>query len=173
VIGGKNSAVEAALELHRAGARVALVYRRDEFRPTVKYWLKPDIENRIKAGEITARFGARVVRIDPRAVVVNLAGREERLPADRVYALTGYQPDFDLFRRIGISLDEETGRPDCDPQTLETNVPGVSMAGSITAGRAISEVFIENGRFDGERIFGDPREAKPARQAGVGKGMKG
>ena len=172
VIGGKNSAVEAALELYRAGARVALLYRRDEFRPTVKYWLKPDIENRIKAGEVAARFGARVVRIDPREVVISAGGREERLPADRVYALTGYQPDFDLFRRIGITLDEETGRPHCDSETLETNVPGVYMAGSITAGRAISEVFIENGRFDGERIFGDPGATKPARQAGVGKGAK-
>jgi len=172
VIGGKNSAVEAALELYRAGARVSLVYRRDEFRPTVKYWLKPDIENRIKAGEIAAHFGARVVRIDPRDVVISVGGHEERLHADRVYALTGYQPDFDLFRRIGIALDEETGRPQCDPDTLQTNVPGVYMAGSITAGRAISEVFIENGRFDGERIFGDPRAAKPPRQAGVGKGEK-
>jgi len=173
VIGGKNSAVEAALELYRAGARVSLVYRRDEFRPSVKYWLRPDIENRIKAGEIAARFGANVVRIDPHDVVINAGGREERVRADRVYALTGYQPDFDLFRRIGIELDEETGRPHCDPETLETNVPGVYMAGSITAGRAISEVFIENGRFDGDRIFGGTATAKPARQAGVGKGAKG
>jgi thioredoxin reductase (NADPH) len=173
VIGGKNSAVEAALELYRAGARVTLVYRRDEFRPTVKYWLKPDIENRVKAGEIAARFGAHVVRIDEREVTITVGGREERLPADRVYALTGYQPDFDLFRRIGIELDEETGRPHCDPETLETNVPGVHMAGSITAGRAISEVFIENGRFDGERIFGGSQAPKPPRQAGVGKGGAG
>jgi thioredoxin reductase (NADPH) len=168
VVGGKNSAIEAALELYRAGARVTLVYRRDVFKPTVKYWLKPDIENRITAGEIAARFGAEVVRIEPRQVVVRLAdGREERLAADRVYALTGYHPDFDLFRRIGIELDGETARPRCDPRTLETNVPGVHMAGSITAGRATSEIFIENGRFDGERIFGSA-EAKPAAPPGVG-----
>jgi thioredoxin reductase (NADPH) len=173
VIGGKNSAVEAALELYRAGARVTLVYRRDEFRPTVKYWLKPDIENRIRAGEIAARSGARVVRIDERTVTIEAAGREERLPADRVYALTGYQPDFELFRRIGIELDPETARPHCDPDTLETNVPGVFMAGSITAGRAISEVFIENGRFDGERIFGDSQAPKPSPAAGVRKGGRG
>jgi thioredoxin reductase (NADPH) len=155
VIGGKNSAVEAALELFRSGARVTLVYRRAELRPTVKYWLKPDFENRIKAGEIAARLGAEVLGIDDRAVTIrNAGGREERLPADRVYALTGYHPDFDLFRRIGIALDDETGRPDCDPVTLETNVPGVHLAGSITAGRATSEIFIENGRFDGDRIFG-------------------
>jgi thioredoxin reductase (NADPH) len=95
-------------------------------------------------------------------------GREERLAADRVYALTGYHPDFDLFRRIGIGLDEDTARPRCNPETLETNVPGVYMAGSITAGRATSEVFIENGRFDGERIFGRA-DAKPAPPPGVGR----
>ncbi len=155
VIGGKNSAIEAALELFRAGARVTLVYRRAELKPTVKYWLKPDIENRIKAGEIAARFGAEVLAIDDRAVTIrNAEGRQESLPADRVYALTGYHPDFDLFRRIGIALDAETDRPQCDPTTLETNVAGVHMAGSITAGRATSEIFIENGRFDGETIFG-------------------
>ncbi len=163
VIGGKNSAVEAALELFRAGARVTLVYRRAEFRPTVKYWLKPDIENRLKAGEIAARLGAEVVRIEPSAVVIRRAGAEERLPAQRVYALTGYHPDFDLFRGIGIVLDPETWRPRCDPATLETSVPGVFMAGSITAGRAISEVFIENGRFDGERIFAHRSPRNPAR----------
>ena len=168
VIGGKNSAIEAALELFRAGARVTLVYRRDAFKPTVKYWLKPDIENRIKAGEIAVRLGAEVLRIEPREVVVRLAdGSEEHLPAERVYALTGYHPDFDLFRRIGIELDPETMRPRCDPGTLETNVPGVHMAGSITAGRATSDVFIENGRFDGERIFG-AAGTKPAAAPGVG-----
>ena len=162
VIGGKNSAIEAALELFRAGVRVTVVYRRTELKPTVKYWIKPDFENRLKAGEIAARLGAEVLRIDETAVVIrDAAGREERLPADRVYALTGYHPDFDLFRRIGIRLDEETGRPQCNVETLETNVPGVHMAGSITAGRATSEVFIENGRFDGERIFGAAASRNP------------
>jgi thioredoxin reductase (NADPH) len=155
VIGGKNSAIEAALELFRAGARVTLVYRRSELRPTVKYWLRPDFENRLKAGEIAARLGAEVLAIDDRSVTIrNAEGGEERLPADRVYALTGYHPDFDLFRRIGIALDGETERPRCDPETLESNVAGVHLAGSITAGRATSEIFIENGRFDGDRIFG-------------------
>ncbi|MGH2348086.1 MAG: NAD(P)-binding domain-containing protein, partial [bacterium] len=156
VIGGKNSAVEAALQLFRAGARVTLVYRRDTFPRSVKYWLKPDIENRIKAGEIAARMPAEVVEITPRDVVIRRAdGGAERLPADRVYALIGYHPDFDLFRSIGIAFDAETGRPTVDAETLETNVPGVHLAGSVTAGKQISEVFIENGRFDGEKIFGD------------------
>jgi thioredoxin reductase (NADPH) len=156
IVGGKNSAVEHALSCFRAEARVTLVYRRRELRPTVKYWLRPDLENRIKAGEITAKWGSRVTRIEPDAVTVRTQeGESERIPADRVYLLTGFHPDFELFRSIGIRLDEETGRPALDPDTLETNVPGVHMAGSVTSGRKISEVFIENGRYDGEKIFGD------------------
>lgn len=156
IIGGKNSAVEAALELYRAGARVTLVNRHTEFRPTVKYWLLPDIRNRIEAGEIEARFGAEVLRVEPEAVTIRAADdREERLPCDRVYALTGFHPDFELFRRVGIELSPDTCVPAIDRATLETNVSGVYMAGSITHGRRTSEIFIENGRFDGERIFAD------------------
>jgi thioredoxin reductase (NADPH) len=169
VIGGKNSAVEAALQLFRAGARVTLVYRGAAFPPTVKYWLRPDVENRIKAGEIAARLGAHVQEITPRDVVIRRAdGTTERLAADRVYALVGFHPDFALFRRIGITFDEATGRPALDPETLETNVPGVYLAGSLTAGRKISEVFIENGRFDGEKIFGDPGSRREAEQRYAG-----
>jgi thioredoxin reductase (NADPH) len=158
IVGGKNSAVEHALNCFRAGARVTLVYHRKELRPTVKYWLRPDFENRLKAGEILARWESRVVHIEPDAVTVRgLANRTERIPADRVYLLTGFHPDFDLFRSMGIGLDPETGRPELDPETLETNVPGISMAGSVTSGRKISEIFIENGRYDGEKIFGDAR----------------
>jgi thioredoxin reductase (NADPH) len=163
VIGGKNSAVEAALELYRAGARVTVVYRKPEFSRSVKYWLRPDIENRIAAGEIAAYLGADVLGITEREVAVRTAsGSEVRIPTDRVYALTGFQPDFELFRRIGIALDPSSGRPSLDPETLETNVPGVYMAGSITAGRAISEVFIENGRYDGEKVFGDQADRAAA-----------
>lgn len=162
VIGGKNSAVESALQLYRAGARVTLVYRGAQLKPSVKYWLRPDFENRVKAGEIQARFSAEVLRIEPAAVVIrNAGGGEERIPADRVYPLIGFQPDFALFRRIGIELDAD-GRPCLDPHTLETNVPGVYMAGSIVSGRAISEVFIENGRYDGEKIFGSAAERAAA-----------
>lgn len=156
MVGGKNSAVEAALNCFRAGARVTLVYRRAELRPSVKYWLRPDIENRIKAGEIAARFGSEMVEITPSDAVIRSGdGARERLPADRVYLLTGYHPDFELFRRLGIRFDEASGRPELDPETLETSVPGLHLAGSLTAGRNISEIFIENGRYDGEKIFGD------------------
>ncbi len=164
VVGGKNSAVEAALQLYRAGARVTLVYRGRTLKPSVKYWLAPDITNRLRAGEIVGRFGAEVRRIEPGWVTIATAGSEERIAADRVYALTGFTPDFDLFRRLGIELDPVTQRPRLDPETLETNVPGVHMAGSIVSGRAISEVFIENGRYDGEKIFGDAAGRRRARE---------
>lgn len=170
VIGGKNSAVEAALQLFRAGARTTLVYRGAELPRGVKYWLAPDFLNRVKAGEIAARFGATVMEVTPLHVRIRRADDTvEDLPADRVYAMTGFHPDFDLFTRIGISFDADTGRPMLDPATLETSVPGVHLAGSVTAGRRISEIFIENGRFDGEKIFGDAtaRAAAQQRYAGI------
>lgn len=166
VIGGKNSAVEAALQLFRAGARVTLVYRRPELPPSVKYWLKPDLLNRVKAGEIAVRFASTVECITATEVVIRSAdGTSERVRADRVYALTGFHADTELFQRLGIAFDAETARPSVNPDTLETSVPGVHVAGSVTAGNRISEIFIENGRFDGEKIFGD-QSARAAAQAG-------
>ena len=166
VVGGKNSAVEAALQLYRAGARVILVYRGAALKPSVKYWLRPDIENRIKFGEIKARFGATVQSIEPGAMTIRDAtGKDERLAADRIYLLTGFTPDFELFRSMGIDLDPVTERPVLNPDTLETNVPGIHMAGSIVSGRAISEIFIENGRYDGEKIFGDSSARRRAAEA--------
>jgi thioredoxin reductase (NADPH) len=164
VVGGKNSAVEAALQLFRAGARTTtIVYRGKTWPNSVKYWLRPDLENRIKAGEIQARLGSQVVEITERDVLVRGAlGNEERIPADRVYPLIGFQPDFELFKRIGIKFDTATGRPEINAETLETTVPGVHVAGSVSAGLRISEVFIENGRFDGEKIFGSPTERQQA-----------
>ncbi len=164
VIGGKNSAVEAALQLFRAGARTTIVYRGKTWPKSVKYWLRPDLENRIKAGEIQARLASQVIEITPREVVVRgWLGNSERIPADRVYALIGFHPDLQLFERIGIAFDPESGRPEIDPDTLETSVPGVFVAGSVTAGDKISEIFIENGRFDGEKIFGTPAERVQAK----------
>src|SRR5712664_1383793 len=163
VIGGKNSAVEAALQLFRAGARTTIIYRGTSWPKSVKYWLRPDIENRIKAGEIQARLGSQVVEITPRDVLVRGAlGNEERIPAARVYPLIGFHPDFELFQRLGIAFDAETGRPQINPETLETSVAGVHVAGSLTAGTRISEVFIANGRFDGEKSFGSSAERQRA-----------
>jgi thioredoxin reductase (NADPH) len=167
IVGGKNSAVEAALLYFRAGARVSLVYRRQELRPSVKYWLRPDLENRIRAGEIRALFGAEAVAISASGVRVRRSdGEVEEIPADRVYALTGYHPDFSLFERIGVVSDPVTGKPTMDAATLESNVPGVHLAGSAGAGRAIGEVFIENGRLDGEKIFGTAAERARAASPG-------
>jgi thioredoxin reductase (NADPH) len=166
IIGGKNSAVEAALLYFRAGARVTIVYRRQELRPSVKYWLRPDLENRIRAGEIRALFGTEAEAITAAGVRVRRGdGVEETIPADRVYLLAGYHPDFALFDRIGIVSDPVSGKPQLDPATLETNVPGVYLAGSAGAGRAIGEVFIENGRYDGEKIFGTVAERTRAAAA--------
>lgn len=155
IVGGKNSAIEQALASYRAGARVTVVYRGAELKQSVKYWLRPDFENRVKAGEIAARLGTEVMSIDADAVTIRTSAGLERLPADRVYLLTGYRPDFELFEQLGIELDPISGRPTFNPATLESNVPGLHLAGSVTAGRMISEIFIENGRYDGEKIFGD------------------
>jgi thioredoxin reductase (NADPH) len=156
VVGGKNSAVEAALQCFRAGARVTLAYRGQTLKPSVKFWLRPDLENRIAAGEIASRFGTEVVEITPGHVVLRDGnGTLEHVPATRVYALTGYHPDFDLLAAVGVGCDAVTGRPSLDSETLQTNVSGIYLAGSVGAGRNISEVFIENGRFDGEKILGD------------------
>jgi thioredoxin reductase (NADPH) len=155
IVGAKNSAIELALGAFRSGARVTVIHRGEALKPSVKYWLRPDFENRVKAGEIAARWNSVVEDISPGDIAVRGPAGPERLRADRVFLLTGYHPDFDLLRSIGITLDPETGRPAHDPLSLETNVPGVHIAGSLSAGRFISEVFIENGRFDGERIFGD------------------
>ena len=164
VIGGKNSAVEAALQLFRAGARTTIIYRGPTWPKSVKYWLRPDLENRIKAGEIQARLGSQVVEITERDVLVRGAlGNEERIRADRVYPLIGYHPDYELFKRVGIAFDPESGRPAVNAETLETSVPGIYVAGSAIAGNKISEIFIENGRFDGEKIFGSPAERQHAR----------
>ncbi len=168
IIGGKNSAIETALQCWRAGARVTLIHRGEALKPSVKYWLRPDFENRVAAGEITAHFGTAVEAITPRAVRVRHSdGRTAEIAADRVFALTGYHPDFALMEAIGITLDAESGRPAIDSATMETNVPGVFLAGSAAAGRHTGEVFIENGRFDGEKIFGDAasREAATMRYA--------
>ena len=168
IIGGKNSAIETALQCWRAGARVTLIHRGEALKPSVKYWLRPDFENRVAAGEIMAHFGAVVEAITPSAVRVRHAdGRTADIAADRVFALTGYHPDFALMEQIGIALDAGSGRPALDPATLETNIPGVYLAGSAAAGRHTGEVFIENGRFDGEKIFGDAasREAAMVRYA--------
>jgi thioredoxin reductase (NADPH) len=153
VIGGKNSAAEAALDLYRNGAHVTMVHRRPELGASIKYWVRPDIENRIKAGQVRALFETRVKQITRDEVVVQNGGGEKRLPAMQVFALTGYHPDFAFIESLGVKLDPDSRRPAIDPNTLESNVPGIHLAGVVIGGRFTGEIFIENGRFHGKQII--------------------
>ncbi|MGA9062481.1 MAG: YpdA family putative bacillithiol disulfide reductase [Terracidiphilus sp.] len=152
VIGGKNSAAIAALELWRHGARVTLVHRGAAIHPHVKYWIKPDIENRIKNGEIKAFFSSHVVEITPDAVLLDTPAGQESLSNDFVFAMTGYHPDFAFLERLGVRFEGQDRLPVCNPETLESNVPGIYLAGVIVAGARTNEIFIENGRFHGKLI---------------------
>ena len=153
VIGGKNSAAIAALELWRHGSRVTLVHRGPAIHQNVKYWIKPDIENRIKNGEVAAYFNTTVKEITPTTVVLTTPEGERALTNDFVLALTGYHPDLDFLRKLDIQVGPP---PDCRPtvnsETLETNVPGIYLAGVVVAGNRTNEIFIENGRFHGREI---------------------
>jgi thioredoxin reductase (NADPH) len=152
VVGGKNSAAIAALELYRAGATVTLVHRREALSGSIKYWIRPDIENRIKEGSVAARFESRVVEITPGRVTVEGPDGREEIGADAVFLLTGYHPDGTVLRGAGVEVDPETLKPTHDPGTFETNVPGIYLAGSIVSGRDTNRTFIETGRFHGAAI---------------------
>jgi bacillithiol disulfide reductase len=153
VIGAKNSAAEAALDLFRAGARVTLIHRGSELGKSLKYWVRPDIENRINAGEIRALFNTHVTRFEPDQVWARNGSGERSHPAVQVFAMTGYHSDYQFLERHGIRLDPETLKPACNPETLESNVPGIYLAGVIVGGKHTSEIFIENGRFHGKQII--------------------
>jgi len=153
IVGGGNSAAEAALDLARAGAKVTIVLRRDRFDTAVKYWVLPDIENRIQEGTIAGRFEARVTGISARGVQIEGAGGAEVMPAEFVYLLTGYHPDIPFLRRVGIDVADDSWKPAVDAETLESNVPGIYLAGSVMCGRTTTQIFIENGRLDATRII--------------------
>jgi thioredoxin reductase (NADPH) len=153
IVGGKNSAAEAALELFRGGAHVTLVHRRAALGESIKYWVKPDIENRIKEGSIAARFETRVTEITPTHVVVEHAGEADRIPADAVFLLTGYHVDTGLLQGADVRVEPETLKPDYHPDTFETNVPNLFVAGGAIAGKQTGTIFIENGRFHGQKII--------------------
>lgn len=167
VIGGKNSATIAALELFRNGSQVTLIHRGEALRREIKYWIMPDIQNRIKNGEVQALFSSRVTEIRDREIVVETPQGKRVLENDFVFALTGYHPDTRFLEQIGIRVDAETYIPEHDPQTLESNVPGVYVAGSIISGKLTNRIFIENGRFHGEQIF--PHLEESLKLAGAGK----
>jgi thioredoxin reductase (NADPH) len=152
VVGGKNSAAEACLELYRAGVHVTLVHRHATLGDNIKYWVRPDIENRVKEGSVHARFNAVVKEITPTHVVIEQDGRREELPAEAAFLLTGYHPDADLMRGAGVRCDDETLAPELNMETFETNVPNLFLAGGAIAGKKTGNIFIENGRFHGEKI---------------------
>jgi thioredoxin reductase (NADPH) len=152
VVGGGNSAAEAALDLWRSGARVTLVHFGPTFDKKIKPWVLPDFTNRVKEELIAVRWNSRVTAIRPGEVVVDTKGNEARISADRVYIMTGFAPSLDLLRATGVPIDGTTGIPRHDSQTLETAVPGIFIAGVVVAGYDANKVFIENGRYHGDRI---------------------
>ena len=169
VIGGRNSAAEVALDLYRHGARVTLIHRSAKLSDRIKYWVRPDIENRIQNNEIHALFNTHVLEIRPDSIVVapshsTVDEHEERISGpthmqtlknDFVFAMTGYHPDTDFLRKLGVDVEPRRMRPYCDPSTLESNVPGLYLAGVIIAGLDTNEIFIENGRHHGKQIVAD------------------
>jgi len=154
VVGGRNSSAETALELYRSGAQVTLVHRGAGLSESIKYWVLPDIRNRIAEGSIAARFDTRVAKITPDVVVVEREGVTEEIAADAVFLLTGYHPDQEFLQRCGVQLEPGTCLPVHNRETLETNVPNVFLAGGVISGRDTAPVFIENGRLHGEKVVG-------------------
>ena len=155
IVGGKNSAAEAALELYRAGAHVLLVHRGPALGESIKYWVKPDIENRIAEGAVRARFNTRVVEITSRDVELEGPDGRATEPAGRVLLLTGYRSDPVLLKQAGAAIDPDTGAPVHDEATFQTTVPGLYVIGAFVAGKQSGRIFIENGRFHGEVAVGE------------------
>ena len=152
VIGAKNSAAIAALELWWTGARVTLVHRGGEIHKNVKYWIKPNIENRIKNKEIPAYFHTTVKEIREDSVRLQTPQGEVTLKNDYVFAMIGYRPDTEFLAAHGIEFDRETAKPNTEPETLESDRKGMYLAGVLVAGMHTNEIFIENGRFHGKKI---------------------
>jgi thioredoxin reductase (NADPH) len=152
VIGGKNSAVDAAMELHRAGARVTVIYRGSDYSPSIKPWILPEFQSLVKHGYVKMIFDADVIEITEDRVIYKKNQETHEIVNDFVFAMTGYHPDHAFLKKLGVGVDQETGRPIYDQETMETNVSGVFIAGVIAAGNNANEIFIENGRFHGEPI---------------------
>jgi thioredoxin reductase (NADPH) len=152
VVGAKNSACIAALELWWTGARVTMVVRGGEIHRHVKYWIKPNIENRIKNKEIPAYFHSQVLEIGPRSVRISTPEGEKELKNDFVFAMTGYRPDTEFLAAHGVHFDPSSHKPFTDPETLESDRKGMFLAGVLVAGMHTNEIFIENGRFHGQKI---------------------
>ena len=152
VIGGKNSSVDAALELVKAGARVTVLYRGDKYSPSIKPWILPEFESLVRTGTIFMEFNAHVKEITENQVIYTKDAEDKVISNDFVFAMTGYHPDHQFLKNMGVKIDEESGRPFFSPDSLETNIEGIYIAGVIAAGNNANEIFIENGRFHGEAI---------------------
>ncbi|MGD7022036.1 YpdA family putative bacillithiol disulfide reductase [Rossellomorea vietnamensis] len=149
VIGGKNSAVDAAIELEKAGARVTVIYRGSNYSSSIKPWILPEFEALVKNGKVMMEFEAEVESITHHKVNYTAAGVPKEIKNDFVFAMIGYHPDHSFLTKMGVNIDQETGRPEFNPDTMETNVEGIYIAGVIAAGNNANEIFIENGRFHG------------------------
>ncbi|MFC7685147.1 YpdA family putative bacillithiol disulfide reductase [Ureibacillus sp. GCM10028918] len=149
VIGGKNSAVDAALELHKAKARITVAYRGNDYSPSVKPWILPEFAALVRNEEITMHFNTTVKEIRENEVVLLVDGKERIIANDFVFAMTGYHPDHQFIRDMGVTIDEESGRPNYNPETMETNIKNLYIAGVLSAGNNANEIFIENGKFHG------------------------
>lgn len=152
IVGARNSGVDAALELMRVGADVSVIYRGEELADVVKSWVKPVFESAVSKGKIKMYWKSTVEEIKPYSIVVNIEGSKQELDNDDVLVLTGFRPDRSFLAEIGVQTEEETGAPTFDEDTMETNVPGVFIAGVIAAVSRANEIFIENGRFHGVKI---------------------
>ncbi|MCM3361813.1 YpdA family putative bacillithiol disulfide reductase [Niallia sp. Sow4_A1] len=152
VIGGKNSSVDAAIELVKAGARVTVLYRGSEYSSSIKPWILPEFESLVRKGIIKMEFEANVVEIKETTLLYEVNDQIHEIKNDFVFAMTGYHPDHEFLKKMGVEIEKETGRPIFDPETMETNRNGIFIAGVIAAGNDANEIFIENGRFHGEQI---------------------
>ena len=153
VIGGKNSSVDAALELVKAGARVTVIYRGSEYSPSIKPWILPEFESLVRNGTIKMEFQANLLEIYEDSVVYRGSEGMKVIKNDFVFAMTGYHPDHQFLKNMGVTIDSETGRPSFNSESMETNIKGIFIAGVIAAGNNANEIFIENGRFHGELIY--------------------
>lgn len=152
VIGGKNSAVDAAIELHKAGARVTVLYRGKEYSKSIKPWILPEFDSLVRNEQVKMEFEANVIEIKEKTITYMVKGKREMIENDFVFAMIGYHPDHGFLVNMGVSIDDETGRPFFDPETMETNVNGLFISGVIAAGNNANEIFIENGRFHGHLV---------------------
>jgi thioredoxin reductase (NADPH) len=159
VIGGRNSAIDVALDLHHVGANVTMVYRREQFSPSVKAWVKPVIEAAIEKGRVKMYWGSEVKEIKPNSVVIEQNEKQIEIPADTVFAMTGYRPNLEPVRRLGGKIDEDTGVPYLT-EAMETTIPGLYLAGVVATGHDSTKIFIENGRHHGRMIARDLRRKR-------------